>query len=74
MAAVLDGMMAGVDGMMAGVDVVMAGVDGMAADSWLVAADDIDTLYYGDEDSAAAISEVKTNFNGSSIPLILLII
>ena len=80
MADVMAGMMAGV---MAGVG-VMARIDGVVADGWLVAVvrllssskgtGDTDALYCSDEDSAAAIPEVKTNFNCSLISLILFII
>ena len=85
MAGVMAGMMAGVlAGVMAAVKAgVMAGV-GVMADGWLVAVvrllssskgtGDTDALYCSDEDSAAAIPEVKTNFNCSSISLILFII
>ena len=68
----VDGVTA-VDGVMV-VDGVKA-VDGVMANGWMVEADGLLTSLFkgigGDEDSAAAIPEVNTNFNCSSMPLIL---
>ena len=79
------GVMAGIDviadiDVTAGLDVmaglyVMAGLDGVAADGWLVTAVGLLTSLSkgsgGDEDSAATISDVNTNFNCFSMPLVL---